>query len=146
MRALLHTEFVALLARADISQASLARLAGISARQVNNWCRGRATVPRWAAVLAILLEDNPPESLEMLIEEVQFSWHETLGIPPSADAATARSALTKLALIYHPDQGGAQAQMTRINAAYARANPKDNQPDLRGSPPDASQPMLSLKR
>ena len=135
MRALLHTEFVALMARADVSQASLARLAGISARQVNNWCRGRATVPRWAAVLAILLEDNPPESLEMLIEEVHFSWHETLGIPPSADAATARSALTKLALIYHPDQGGTETQMTRINAAYARANPRDNQPDLGGSPP-----------
>jgi hypothetical protein len=36
MRALLHTEFAALLARAGVSQASSACLAGLTARQVNN--------------------------------------------------------------------------------------------------------------
>ena len=36
MPALLHTEFAALLARADLSQASFARLTGVTARQVNN--------------------------------------------------------------------------------------------------------------
>ena len=44
MRALLHTEFAALLARAGVSQASFARLTGVTARQVNNWARGRALV------------------------------------------------------------------------------------------------------
>jgi hypothetical protein len=48
MGALLHTEFAALLARADISQAGFARLTGITPRQVNNCARGRAerAVPR----------------------------------------------------------------------------------------------------
>jgi DNA-binding transcriptional regulator YiaG len=49
MRALLHTEFDALLARAGVSQASFARLTGVTARQANNWARGRALVPQWAA-------------------------------------------------------------------------------------------------
>jgi DNA-binding transcriptional regulator YiaG len=44
MRALLHTEFDSLLARAGASQASFARLTGVTARQVNNWARGRALV------------------------------------------------------------------------------------------------------
>ena len=51
MRALIGTEFAALLARADVSQAGFARLAGYTTRQVNNWCRARAAVPpgprRW---------------------------------------------------------------------------------------------------
>jgi DNA-binding transcriptional regulator YiaG len=36
MRALLPAEFAALLARAGVSQASFARLTGVTARQVNN--------------------------------------------------------------------------------------------------------------
>ena len=36
MRALLHTEFAVLLSRAGMSQAAFARLAGVTARQVNN--------------------------------------------------------------------------------------------------------------
>ena len=34
MRTLLHTEFAALLARADVSQAALARISGYTPRQV----------------------------------------------------------------------------------------------------------------
>jgi DNA-binding transcriptional regulator YiaG len=45
VRALLHTEFAALLARADVSQAAFARLSGYTPRQVNNWARGRAAAP-----------------------------------------------------------------------------------------------------
>jgi DNA-binding transcriptional regulator YiaG len=48
MQALLGTEFAALLARADVSQAVFARLTGYTTRQVNNWCRARAAVPPWA--------------------------------------------------------------------------------------------------
>jgi hypothetical protein len=36
MRAILHTEFTALLARAGVSQTAFARLAGVTTRQVNN--------------------------------------------------------------------------------------------------------------
>ncbi len=41
-RALVHTEFAALLARADVSQIAFARISGYTPRQVNNWARGRA--------------------------------------------------------------------------------------------------------
>jgi transcriptional regulator with XRE-family HTH domain len=76
MRALLHTEFAALPARAGVSQASFARLTGVTARQVNNWARGRALVPQWAALLAVALQDFSPEALTVSLEEAEFSWHE----------------------------------------------------------------------
>lgn len=136
MRALLHTEFAALLARAAVSQARFARLTGVTARQVNNWARGRAAVPRWAAALAAILDEHWPDGIEMLVEEVDFSWHETLGIPPSTDATLIRRAMTQLALTYHPDKGGTQLQMTRINAAYeqARASVDKRRPDTKPPP------------
>jgi transcriptional regulator with XRE-family HTH domain len=117
----LHTEFEALLARAGTTQAAFARLAGITPRQVNNWARGRAAVPRWAAVLATALAEFTPEDLEIMVEAADFSWAETLGVAPNADASLVRRAMTKLALTYHPDKGGTQDQMTRINAAYEKA-------------------------
>ena len=122
MRALLHTEFASLLARAGVSQAGFARLAGVTARQVNNWCRGRAAVPRWAIALAAILQDTSPEAIQIRLEETAFAWHETLGVPPNADAATLRLAIAPLALIYHPDNGGQPDLMGRVNAAYDRAH------------------------
>jgi len=121
MRSLLHTEFAALLARTGTSQAGFARLTGFSPRQVNNWCRGRAAVPPWAAALTMILEQHSPEAITMLLEETAFAWHETLGVAPNADPDAVRFAMRRLALRYHPDQGGTEAQMTRINTAYTRA-------------------------
>jgi len=69
MRTLSGAEFAALLARAGVSQAAFARLVGITPRQVNNWCRGRATVPVWAALIAALLRDQSPEALMITLEE-----------------------------------------------------------------------------
>ena len=66
-----QTEFAAFLARADISQAAFARLTGMTPRQVNNWAHGRATVPRWAAILAVLLQDHSPEALTIALEEAR---------------------------------------------------------------------------
>ena len=128
MTTLLHTEFAALLARADVRQAEFARLTGVTPRQVNNWCRGRASVPQWAATLAVVLVEFTPEALAIMLEDAAFSWHETLGVTPGADASTARRAMTKLALIYHPDKHGSQEQMIRVNAAYemARARLEDS--------------------
>ena len=63
MKTLMHTEFMALLARAGVTQAGFARLAGVTARQVNNWARGRAVVPQWAVLLAVVLEKATPETL-----------------------------------------------------------------------------------
>jgi transcriptional regulator with XRE-family HTH domain len=110
-----------LLARAGVSQASFARLTGVTARQVNNWARGRALVPQWAALLAVALQDFPPEALTISLEEAEFSWREILGVSTTADTAAARRAMTQLALRYHPDKGGRPEQMTRINAAYETA-------------------------
>jgi DNA-binding transcriptional regulator YiaG len=137
MRALLHTEFSSLLARSGVSQAGFARLAGFSPRQVNNWCRGRAAVPPWAAALAVILEQHSPEAITMLTEETVFAWHETLGVTPNAEPDAIRLAMRRLALRYHPDQGGSEAQMTRINAAYAQAKttPANRRPVARQPPP-----------
>ena len=121
MIALLHTEFTALLARAGLSQAEFARLSGITARQVNNWARGRAVVPAWATLLALALEELSPDLLAIMAEDTDFSWHEVLGVPAEAGAATIRRAWTRLALLYHPDKGGRPEQMVRVNAAYERA-------------------------
>ena len=62
-----------------------------------------------------------PEAIQILLEEVSFSWHETLGVPPNADAGTIRRAWARLAHAHHPDKGGTQEQMARLNAAYERA-------------------------
>jgi hypothetical protein len=126
MRELLGTEFAALLARANVSQATFARFTGYTTRQVNNWCRGHATVPCWAAALAVLLQETSPDAVEMRLGELTFHWHETLGVPPNAEAAAVRSAWASLARAYHPDKGGTQEQMARINAAYQRARPTLN--------------------
>ena len=117
----MHTEFAALLTRADVSQAGFARLAGVTARQVNNWARGRAGVPQWTALLALALEELTPEMLLITLEEAEFGWHEALGVAPDADAAATRRAMRQLALRYHPDKGGSPTHMTRVNAAYERA-------------------------
>ena len=121
LRTLLHTEFAALLARADVSQAAFATHHRLHARQVNNWARGRAAVPLWAIALAAVLQDTSPEAIQILLEEIQFAWHETLGVPPNADAAALRRAMAWLALIYHPDKGGQPDLMSRVNTAYERA-------------------------
>jgi transcriptional regulator with XRE-family HTH domain len=121
MHTLLHTEFAALLARAGVSQAGFARLSGLTPRQVNNWCRGRAAVPPWAAILAAILEERSPDALEMTVDAAQFHWHETLGVPPGAATGDIDGAVRRLACRYAPDQGGTEAQRTRIDAARAQA-------------------------
>ena len=59
----------ALLTAADCSQASFARLTGVTARQVNAWCRGRAATPRWALILAAVLLQHSPDALAIALEE-----------------------------------------------------------------------------
>jgi hypothetical protein len=72
------------------------RDSGHTSRQVNNWCRARAAVPPWAAALAVLLQDASPAAIQILLEEIQFNWHATLGVPPNADAGTIRRACASL--------------------------------------------------
>jgi hypothetical protein len=49
---------------------TFARLAGVSPRQVNNWCRNRAKVPRWATLLAVVLRQHSVEALTINAEEI----------------------------------------------------------------------------
>jgi hypothetical protein len=46
----------------------VADLTGYTARQVNNWCRGRARVPRWAAALAVVLGAHSPADIRRMVE------------------------------------------------------------------------------
>ena len=41
------------------------------------------------------LQDVSPEALTIALEEAAFSWCETLGVPPNADTAAARVAMTQ---------------------------------------------------
>ncbi len=70
LRMLQHAQFAAILAAADVSQAAFGRLAGVSARQVNKWCRGRAAVPQWAALLALALRELSAETLTIMLDEL----------------------------------------------------------------------------
>jgi hypothetical protein len=38
------------------------------------------------------MQEASPEAIQILLKEVSFSWHETLGVPPNADAGTIRRA------------------------------------------------------
>ena len=64
--------------------------------------------------LAILLQDASPEAIQILLKEVSFSWHETLGVPSNADAGTIRRAWARLAHAHQPDKGSTQEQMVRL--------------------------------
>jgi len=69
MPTLNQATFAALLARADVSQAAFARLAGVTPRQVNKWCRGHAAVPVWAGLIAVIVQERSPEALAIDLEE-----------------------------------------------------------------------------
>ena len=121
MRALLRSEFAALLARAGTSQAAFARPPRPDAASGQQLVPRASRGPPWAAALAAVQDQHSPDAIAIMVDEALFTWHETLGVPPAADAAAVRRAMTRLALAYHPDKGGTQQQMARINAAYEQA-------------------------
>lgn len=49
------------------------------------------------------------------------AWWQVLGVPQNADADTIQTAYRQLAKEHHPDKGGSDAAMARINAAYDAA-------------------------
>lgn len=51
-------------------------------------------------------------------------WWQVLGVEPTADADTVRTAYRNLARQHHPDAGGDHDQFVRIQAAYDRAMEK----------------------
>ncbi len=77
-------------------------------------------MPKWAALLVVALDALTPDGVEIMVEDAEFRWHEILGVAPNADQATLRRAMTRLAMLYHPDKGGQPEQMIRVNAAYER--------------------------
>jgi transcriptional regulator with XRE-family HTH domain len=70
METISGSAFTALLSRANVSQAGFARLSGVTPRQVNNWCRNRAAMPRWATMLALALRELSVEGLTILYDEL----------------------------------------------------------------------------
>jgi hypothetical protein len=88
MRELLHTEFAVLLFRAGVSQSAFADLTGYTPRQVNNWCRGRARVPRWAAVLAVVLPGKSPLDIKRMVESASRAGGMATLTPPGASSGT----------------------------------------------------------
>jgi len=129
MRVLLHTEFTALLARAGVSASPASRPARLTT--------GAAAGPPSRPGPPSSWRSTPLKPLPMLVADTTFVWHETLGVPSGADTDAIRLAMRRLALRYHPDQGGTEAQMTRINAAYAEARtaPANRRPRNRPPPP-----------
>jgi hypothetical protein len=139
MRTLRHTEFTALLARGDVSQAGFARLTGITTRQVDNGCRGRAVVPSWAtaakvppasaggkgpegAPLAVTLQELSAETLAIMAEETELGWHAVLGVEQDAGTATVQHTMTRQALLYLPDTVvGSRLRWSASSAAVERA-------------------------
>jgi hypothetical protein len=57
----------------------------------------------------------------MMVDDAQFSWHETLGVPPGAATDEIDRTVRRLARHYAPDRGGTEAQQTRIETTCARA-------------------------
>jgi hypothetical protein len=106
MRILLRTDFAALFARAGVSRAGFVSLTGLTARQVTNWCHGRAALRPCATAFAVILEQHSPQVNSIRIDEITVAWRETLGIAPNATAETVRLAMRRLVLRYHRDQGG----------------------------------------
>lgn len=113
-----HSEFTTLLARAGITQASFARLCGVTARGVNNWCAGRKPPPLWAVALAVALTHINARTMRSAIQGLRFAWHETLGVAPDATMAEIKRARANLAKRHHPDMGGDVSTMQRVNAAH----------------------------
>ena len=72
----------------------------------------------------------------MMVDDAQFSWHETLGVPQDAATDEIGCAVRRLARRYAADQGGTEAQRTRIETASAQARTTaENR-----SPPQAAPP------
>ena len=148
MRALLHTEFAALLGRTGTSQASFARIAGFSPRQVNNWCRGRAAVPPWTAALAVLPEECSSEAVTMLVEEA------ALGLARDPGRLTGHRDRRDLschapvgrALRTRPRRLGCAADpdRRRLPAGQGRRQKTVNRPVTRPSPPLTSPSATGL--
>jgi hypothetical protein len=74
-----------------------------------------------------------PDGLDVMVEDAEFRRHETLGVSPNTDAATLRRAMTRLAMLYHPDKGGRPEQTIRVNAAYERASKERPLSNRRGT-------------
>jgi DnaJ-domain-containing protein 1 len=114
-------EFRALLRHASLSQAAFANLCDISATAVSYWCHNRRPIPGWVGLLIVAAQQIDLARLSVPC----LPWHEVLGVPEDCDHATLRRAFWSLAKQHHPDTGGNEALMQRINDAYDAARFRD---------------------
>ena len=82
MHRLTGPTFTALLARAGVSQAAFARLAGVTPRQVNKMVPRPRRLPAWAVVIAVVLQDRSPEALTIDLEETRQALAALQGLAP----------------------------------------------------------------
>jgi DnaJ-class molecular chaperone len=77
-----------------------------------------------ATMISFLTADVSAEDIIAWPKATKFLWNETLGLPAHADLKSAQAAWRTLAKKYHPDQGGSEEKMVRVNAAYKAAKDK----------------------
>ena len=112
---IVHTEFAAQIRRAGITQAAFAQLCGVTTTAVSYWCTGRRQVPQWARALCAALEVLEPDEL---LAPPELEWFEILGVDPDCSMREVTTARNQLVKRYHPDVGGSDDAMARINAAF----------------------------
>src|SRR3712207_5587459 len=97
---IVHTEFAAQIRRAGITQATFARLCGVTTTAVSYWCTGLRPVPQWARALCTALDVFAPDELLVMPE---LDWFEVLGVHPRCSLREATAAHNRLVKRYHPD-------------------------------------------
>jgi hypothetical protein len=76
------------------------------------------------ALLVFALDALTPDVVDIMVEEAEFRWHEILGVAPNADQATLRRAMTRLAMLYHPDQPANPASSPPRSAVPGSVQPR----------------------
>ena len=69
-----------------------------------------------------MLGESSEDALAIKLEETTFLWHETLGVPPNAEAGAVRGAMAALELVCRADADGRRERRARIDRAYEAAS------------------------
>jgi hypothetical protein len=119
---MLHTEFRAYLRRNKISQAAVSRVIGKDRRHVNRWATGRERIPNYVLPILILMSKYGESQIEEEINNITFNWEEVLAIETDEfTMSDIKKSWRDLVRRHHPDIGGREEDIKRINNAYDEA-------------------------